>query len=217
MEEKKENSGKYTALLTKLSNIQSELFVPKAQDNSFGGYKYRSCEDILVAVKPLCKKYGCVLTLGDAVPVEIGTRIYMMVNVTLSDFENGSYLSVKGYAREEETKRGMDGSQISGASISYARKYALASLFCIDNEKDSDATNKGEPADEKPKKPAAGKNNNGKLINKTQILAIQAELDRTGVSESVILDTIKKGKLEEMTQEEYVNIIARLNKTSNKE
>lgn len=206
------------SLTNKLSMIQSKLFVPKGQKNEYGNYNYRSCEDILVAVKPLLEENKCVLTLGDAIPVEIGGRVYIKVDVKLYDIEGGTSITITAHAREDEQKKLMDGSQITGSSISYARKYALASLFCIDNEKDADATNKhgkDEKPAETPKKPAADKNNN--LINKTQIQAIKAELERTGVNESVILDAVKKSKLEEMTQAEYVKIIARLNNTSDKE
>ena len=124
----------------KLSNIQEELFVPKDQKNNFGGYNYRSCEDILKTVKPLCKKYKCVLILDSEVVTEDG-KTHVIATALLHDLEDGTEIKSTAGAREEETKKGMDGSQISGASLSYARKYALAGLFCIDNEKDSDATN----------------------------------------------------------------------------
>jgi hypothetical protein len=124
----------------KLSNIQEELFVPKDQKNNFGGYNYRSCEDILKTVKPLCKKYKCVLIMDSQVVTEDG-KTHIVATALLHDLEDGTEIKSTAGAREEETKKGMDGSQISGASLSYARKYALAGLFCIDNEKDSDATN----------------------------------------------------------------------------
>ena len=130
----------------KLSAIQAELKVPKDQENTFGGYKYRSCEDILEKVKPLCKEHGTVLTLSDTL-VEIGGRHYVMATAELVDLdpENGcEIITTTAYAREEETKKGMDGSQITGASSSYARKYALNGLFCIDDVKDSDFTNTGD-------------------------------------------------------------------------
>ena len=132
----------------KLSEIQDRLFVPKDQKNDFGKYNYRSCEDILKAVKPICKEIGCVLTITNEL-VNIGDRNYVEATVRLIDLEDATEVISKAHAREEETKKGMDGSQITGASSSYARKYALAGLFCIDNEKDSDATNKG---DSEPKK-----------------------------------------------------------------
>ena len=124
----------------KLMNIQQELKAPKGQYNSFGKYAYRSCEDILEAVKPLLKKEKVVLTIGDELQY-IGNRYYIKATATLIDTESEATISNSAYAREEETKKGMDGSQITGASSSYARKYALNGLFGIDDNKDSDTTN----------------------------------------------------------------------------
>ena len=126
----------------KLNKIQSELKAPKGQYNNFGKYKYRSCEDIFEAVKPLLAKYELTLTTTDEL-LYIGDRYYIKATAILGDNEN-SIVTNCGYAREEETKKGMDGSQITGASSSYARKYALKGLFLIDDTKDSDATNVGE-------------------------------------------------------------------------
>ena len=122
----------------KLIAVQKELKAPKNQRNNFGGYNYRSCEDILEAVKPLLVKHGLLLTLSDEM-VAVGDRIYVKATAMLRDGESG--LSVTAYAREEPEKKGMDGSQITGAASSYARKYALNGLFCIDDTKDADATN----------------------------------------------------------------------------
>ena len=124
----------------KLSNIQNELKCNKNQFNKFGGYAYRSCEDILEAVKPLLKKEKVVLTISDELQY-IGNRYYIKATATLIDTESEATISNSAYAREEETKKGMDGSQITGASSSYARKYALNGLFGIDDNKDSDTTN----------------------------------------------------------------------------
>jgi len=122
----------------KLLEIQSKLKAPKNQTNAFGKYKYRSCEDILEAVKPLLKEQGLTMTISDTLD-GIGDRNYVRATVTLSDGEKE--ISVSAYAREEETKKGMDGAQITGAASSYARKYALNGLFLIDDTKDADATN----------------------------------------------------------------------------
>lgn len=127
----------------KLARIQNELIAPKGNYNSFGKYAYRSCEDILKALKPLCDEYKCVVFIQNDLE-HIGNFNYVKATVTLADLESDSVIVSSAHAREEETKKGMDGSQITGASSSYARKYALAGLFCIDNEKDSDATNKGD-------------------------------------------------------------------------
>lgn len=122
-----------------LLKIQQELNAPKNQYNTFGKYKYRSCEDILAAVKPLLKETGCVLTLSDDI-VSMGNRIYVTATATLTTSDGRQYV-VKASAREDESKKGMDGAQITGAASSYARKYALNGLFCIDDVKDPDATN----------------------------------------------------------------------------
>lgn len=125
----------------KLLSVQVELKAPKGQYNSFGKYKYRSCEDILEALKPILDKQKLVLFISDEV-VEINTRNYIKATVHLINPEKvGEAIQVSALAREEETKKGMDGSQITGASSSYARKYALNGMFMIDDTKDSDSTN----------------------------------------------------------------------------
>lgn len=121
----------------KLSKVQSELKAPKGQYNSFGKYKYRSCEDILEAVKPLNAKHGVVLTVGDEV-VEISNRFYVKATATFVDIESGEKIINTALAREDDSKKGMDGSQITGTASSYARKYCLNGLFCIDDTKDAD-------------------------------------------------------------------------------
>jgi hypothetical protein len=119
--------------------IQTELKAPKGQYNSFGKYHYRSCEDILEALKPLLAKHEASVTIEDEL-ILIGDRYYVKATATFCSV-SGYTRSVTAYAREEETKKGMDGSQITGASSSYARKYALNGLFLIDDTRDSDATN----------------------------------------------------------------------------
>lgn len=128
--------------MKELITIQSELKAPKSQFNKFGGYKYRKAEDILEAVKPLLAKQKCTLTITDDV-VLIGNRIYVKATATIKN-EKGECETTTGWAREDETKKGMDGSQITGASSSYARKYALNGLFAIDDNADSDTTNTGQ-------------------------------------------------------------------------
>ena len=120
----------------KLIHIQSRLKAPKGNYNSFGKYKYRSCEDILEAVKPLLVEEGLTLTLSDEIE-QIGDRYY--VRATASLYENENLIEiVSAYAREEDNKKGMDASQITGTASSYARKYALNGLFLIDDTKDAD-------------------------------------------------------------------------------
>lgn len=128
--------------MKELITIQSELKAPKTQYNKFGGYKYRKAEDILEAVKPLLAKQKCTLIITDDI-VMVGSRIYVKATATIKN-EKGEYETSTGWAREEETKKGMDGSQITGASSSYARKYALNGLLAIDDNADSDTTNDGQ-------------------------------------------------------------------------
>lgn len=121
----------------KLSKVQTELKAPKGQYNNFGKYKYRSCEDILEAVKPLNAKHGVVLTVGDEV-VEISNRFYVKATAVFVDIESGEKIINTALAREDDSKKGMDGSQITGTASSYARKYCLNGLYCIDDTKDAD-------------------------------------------------------------------------------
>jgi len=140
-----------TNIQHKLQGIQSELKAPKGQTNKFGGYKYRSCEDILTALKPLLSKWSCTLAISDDI-VEVGGRVYVKATATLASSENDYSINVSGFAREAEAKKGMDDAQITGSASSYARKYALNGLFAIDDTKDADATNthgKGEPSYQK--------------------------------------------------------------------
>lgn len=135
--------------MKKLTKIQSTLKAPKGNFNSFGKYKYRSCEDILEALKPLLAEQGCVVTLSDEI-VQIWERYYIKATATLLDCESGETQSTTAFAREELEKKGMDSSQITGSASSYARKYALNGLFAIDDGVDADKTNthgkKAEPA-----------------------------------------------------------------------
>lgn len=132
---KKENEKKLS-LFDKLVGIQKELKAPKGQFNKFGKYKYRSAEDILEAVKPLLSKYNCVLTLNDDI-YECQNRIYIKATVTLYGGE-GQEITTTAFAREPDRKTGMDEPQVTGTASSYARKYALNGMFCIDDTKDPD-------------------------------------------------------------------------------
>lgn len=163
----------------KLSKIQQELFVPKEQPNDFGKYKYRSCEDILTRVKPLCAKYDCVLTITNDVE-SVGDRNYVNALVSLVDIETGDKIISRAQAREAIDKKGMDASQITGAASSYARKYALAGLFCIDNEKDADTNEYTRATPEQ--------------IKKLKELA--------GEKEKEMLDYYKVKKIEDLTLEQ---------------
>lgn len=156
--------------MEKLAKIQKELKAPKGQLNKFGGYNYRSCEDILEAVKPLLD--GAILTLQDEI-INIGDRFYVKATATFTD---GTYThSVTAMAREPETKKGMDESQITGMASSYARKYALNGLFCIDDTKDAD-TMDNTPA------PKRKQTNEEVLNNQLKPLSEQAKRDIAGAT-----------------------------------
>lgn len=217
----------------KLQIIQTELKAPKNQYNSFGKYKYRSCEDVQEGVKPLLAKTKTALTLSDEIIV-IGERYYIKATATLFDCESEERIINIAYAREEESKKGMDGSQVTGASSSYARKYALNGLFCIDDTKDSDSTNTGENGnkktnskpDNKPsqtKEPtdaeiAAGQQKiASQKIGQAKINTIRKELERTGVNEMAICKRYKVETLENITEELFIKVMNALAKTKSKE
>ena len=183
-------------LKEKLLAIQQELKAPKGQTNSYGGYKYRSCEDILEALKPLLVKYKVLLTLMDEI-VNIGDRYYVKAVATVRDIEEGglSLMNV-AYAREEETKKGMDGSQITGTASSYARKYALNGLFCIDDTKDTDT-------DEHAKQTGA----EAKKATKKQIDMIIKLVDDEKIPN--LLAYYKVEKLEDLTSTQASEIISK--------
>lgn len=146
-----------------LIKIQSDLKAPKGQYNDFGKYHYRSCEDILEAVKPLLKELNVSLTLSDEI-VNVGDRYYIKAIATLAN--NESNITVTAYAREEESKKGMDSMQLTGATSSYARKYALNGLFAIDDTKDSDDPNFNGDDDNKDKSYYSIKSKYELIVNK---------------------------------------------------
>lgn len=171
--------------LQKLINIQRDLNAPKSQYNKFGKFYYRSCEDILAAVKPLCAKEGAAVNIQDAIEV-IGTRIYVKATAKLLDGETGNVIAeATAYAREAEQKAGMDDSQITGTASSYARKYALNGLFAIDDAKDADSDETSQNGENKPvqsqshkpvQKPAQGQN---KPLTLKEALQEQVEIKGT--------------------------------------
>lgn len=138
------------SIYEKLLSIQTELKVPKSQYNEFGGYNYRNCEDVAEALKPLLKQHNATVLLTDEIE-NIGDRFYVRATATFIDIESGEKVTVSALAREELSKKGMDGSQVTGASSSYARKYALNGLFCIDDTKDSDTLNNSKEYTAPPK------------------------------------------------------------------
>ena len=155
-------------------SIQNELKAPKGQFNSFGRYKYRSCEDILEAVKPLLHKYSCSLNISDEV-VMVGDRFYIKATATLRKDTGEVISSSVACAREDEAKKGMDGAQVTGAASSYARKYALNGLFCIDDTKDADTDEYTKNT--KPDKEPAEKDKNLNLYNQLEKKASESKIE----------------------------------------
>ena len=193
------------SITEKLLKIQTELKVPKKNYNSFSKYYYRSCEDILDAVKPLCKKNNVVLTLTDEI-CTVQERFYISATATVTDVETGENYSTTAYAREEENQKGKDGSQITGTASSYARKYALCGLFCIDDGRDPDSdggeaskpTNKpaSKPTDDKENKAAAQRTIRKHIADKAKEAGIPDE-DIVLYSQSVYKKTPKEMSVEE--------------------
>jgi hypothetical protein len=141
--------------MKELISIQQELKAPKGQYNSFGKYHYRSCEDILEAVKPLLGKHNCILNISDQIEL-VGDRFYVKATATIINSEGKSVTST-AFAREPENKAGIDASQLTGSTSSYARKYALNGLFCIDDTKDADTMDNKSEGKATPAAPAAEK------------------------------------------------------------
>ena len=179
----------------KLMKVQQELKAPKGQYNSFGKYKYRSCEDILEAVKPLLEKNKLTLTLTDTIVPASETRFYVKATAKLIDIENEeiSIIENTAFAREDAEKKGMDGSQITGTASSYARKYALNGLFLIDDTKDADTDEYHE------------QNNQVKLITKAQIKKLGELVDDI----PAMLNYYKVDKIENMSYEDAKKTIER--------
>jgi hypothetical protein len=178
-------------LYEKLLKIQSELRAPKGQYNDFGNYYYRSCEDIQEGVKPLLKEVGAVLLIGDEI-VQLGDRYYIKATASLIDCESGDKIENVAYAREEFNKPKMDASQVTGSASSYARKYALNGLFCIDDVKDPD-TGKNENKTEKKTDNRADSKTTGRDFTKHDELVglFHKEIQRTGKSLKWFLDNSK--------------------------
>lgn len=197
----------------KLRYVQSELKAPKNQYNSFGKYRYRSCEDILEGVKPLLQKYRCAITLSDSIEL-IGDRYYVKATATFYDCETLGQISNTAYARESDDKKGMDASQITGTASSYARKYALNGLLLIDDTKDADTDENrnettGRARSEAAKKGMATKEQNAlesanQIISEKDVLVLKEMMQKQGI------DPNKKWKgkeLSELTNAEWVQAV----------
>ena len=185
----------------KLYTIQQNLKAPKSQHNSFGDYNYRSCEDIQEAVKPLLGELKAVLLLEDDIKL-IGDRYYIVASATLQDVESDESITNIAYARETDSKPKMDAAQITGSCSSYARKYALNGLFCIDDAKDPDTMNNGTQAKQTGQQ-AQTKVAPVQLVSVNHINTIYAELGRTGASLQSVLNRYKITKIEEMTIQQF--------------
>lgn len=193
----------------KLMGIQTKLKAPKSQRNSFGNYNYRSCEDILEAVKPLLDEFKVALTIKDEI-ILIGERYYVKATAILIDIDTGDVVEASAYARESEDKRGMDASQLTGATSSYARKYALNGLFAIDDNKDADATNTHGKDTIKVNMTPSG-------LSEAQLKRLYAIGNKAGIKKEVVDSTVKKSfgcEPKNMTKEQYQNICERLEKKS---
>ena len=153
-------------LFKKLIEVQKELKAPKNQRNTFGNYNYRSCEDILEALKPVLAAHDATVFISDKVVVKENNYAYIEATATFVDIETGESISTTAFAREAENKKGMDPSQITGSASSYARKYALNGLFLIDDTKDADT-------DEHHRQTAG---NNQKAFSKDDVTALRLDL-----------------------------------------
>lgn len=191
----------------KLSTVQSKLKVSKENFNAFGKYKYRSCEDILEGVKPLLKEVKAIVTLTDSIEL-IGDRYYLKATATIIDSENEGKVEVSAYAREDLEKKGMDLAQVTGSVSSYARKYALNGLFCIDDTKDSDATNKHGKEDPDEKQMLNEK------ISLVKAKTLEALIKDKGKDLNAILKYYKVPKINELTAEQAAQLQERLLKES---
>lgn len=178
-----------------LSNIQVELKAPKNLYNSFGKYKYRNAESILEAAKPLCAKHGCTLTVSDEV-ILIGSRYYIKATATVQD-KDGNAASTTALAREDETKKGMDGAQITGTASSYARKYALNGLFCIDDTKDPDTNEYHNQTTEDPQEVTASPEVTTQVVKDMATTTLAGYAQRTGKDKKTVQTEAKAfiGKL----------------------
>lgn len=189
----------------KLMNIQSELKAPKSQYNSFGKYNYRNLEDILESLKPLLAKYKALINISDEI-VLIGERYYVKATAKLVDIEKEAFIPAVAYAREDENKKGMDLSQLTGSTSSYARKYALNGLFAIDDTKDSDSINTHTHSKEESK---GNKNKPKGNLTENQIKRLYAIAYAAGHDSEKVKEDVKKqlGKeIKDLSKEEYDTI-----------
>lgn len=189
----------------KLVEVQSKLKSPKSQFSKFGNYAYRNCEDILEALKPLLAEVKAVVNISDEV-VLVGERYYIKATVKFIDAETGEFVEASAMAREEESKKGMDSSQLTGSTSSYARKYALNGLFAIDDTKDSDTTNTHGKEDSKSNVITL----TDKQLNRMYAIAKLGGYDKVKVDKLINQKYNKNAN--EMTKAEYDNVVEGLQK-----
>lgn len=196
----------------KMIQIQSRLNAPKNQYNSFGKYSYRSCESILEAVKPLLKEQNCYMVITDDIFRE-GDRVYVQAVATITDAESGETVANSAFAREDETKKGMDGSQITGTASSYARKYALNGLFLIDDNKDADTDENRIEREARSKRKAEAED---PKVGTKQIEQIQELAEEKGVSIDAICERFSLMSLQDLTMTQFVRVVKMLEATKKK-
>lgn len=199
----------------KLLQVQQKLKAPKNQYNKFGDFNYRNCEDILEAAKPLLAEVSAVLLISDEV-ITVGNRYYIKATATLQDTESQESISNIAYAREGEERPKMDVAQITGSSSSYARKYALNGLFCIDDTKDPDTRNNevapAQPAAHSGRSSGSGRQQGNVKVKKAEIDRIKSEAIRTGTDLSKVCTRYIVNTIEELTQEQYMKAMAAFRK-----
>lgn len=205
--------------MDKLIKIQSELKAPKGQYNSFGKYKYRSAEDILEAVKPLCVKHNVLLTLTDSIEL-IGERYYVKATARVSDGTKA--VEVTALAREDLDKKGMDGSQITGTASSYARKYALNGLFCIDDTKDADtdeytAKTQGKKDPDAKKDAEKKKELETTAISVAEAKTLKGLIEMTGTDEKKLLKSYKAATIEALSKAQWAQAVKILSERKEKQ
>lgn len=194
------------AVFEKLAEVQQKLIAPKNQYNSFGKYNYRSCEDILEGLKPCTKEIGASVVVGDEI-VMVGDRIYIKATARFIDNETGEEVTNTAFAREEESVKGMSSSQVTGSASSYARKYALNGLFCIDDVKDADSRdNRQKEAEEQKNAEAEQKKIEKSVIPEVKLKALLARCEKEGVEPGKILTLYKVSSLADLTERQYANI-----------
>ena len=187
----------------KLLQVQQKLKAPKGQYNKFGKYNYRSCEDIQEAVKHLLLEVKAILTVEDEL-LMIGSRYYIKATARFTDVEDGSSIHNTAYARESESRAGMDEAQVTGSCSSYARKYALNGLFCIDDAKDPDYP-MPQPEDPQPqrKTTAPARQQKPATISSQELATLHSEAVRTGTNIQSVCDRYQVRTVKELSPEQY--------------